>query len=317
MTALTWSPTINFVRQTIANEGRLRLIVAPFIKIDALRELVDECKDVSDLQVVVRWQPADLVTGVSDVEIYPFLREKGVALFRHPSIHLKLLVYNQSLAFHTSGNVTQKGLGLTDKGNVEVGCPVTLDHGDWDELLNVLALSEEVDEQMYDQALQYSRENKREVGKLPELNLHPAQSKRFSLDSLPASESPETLFRFYSGEPDARQSLDDSPAFVHDLMLFAIPKGLEGPDFFALLEANFKASEFIQAMVSFIRSEESARFGAVNSWIAENCSDTPRPYRRDVKTTTRRLYTWLEYFYEEVSWDTPNYSMVVYWNRSD
>lgn len=317
MTALTWSPTIDFVRQMIASEGRLRLVVAPFIKLDALRELVEECEDVSDLQVVVRWHPADLVTSVSDVEIYPFLKDKGVALFRHSSIHLKLLVFNQSFAFHTSGNVTRKGLGLAERGNVEVGCLVTLDDGDWSELLNVLALSEEVDEHMYEQALQYSKENQREVGHLPELNLCPAQSKKFSLDSLPATESPETLFRFYSGEPDARQSLDDSPAFVHDLILFAIPKGLDRLSFFDLLEANFKASEFIQALVAFIQTEESARFGAINSWISENCSDTPRPYRRDIKTTTRRLYTWLEFFYAEISWDTPNYSMVVYWNRSD
>jgi hypothetical protein len=79
MTALTWSPTIEFVRQTIANEGQLRLIISPFIKIDALRELVEECEDTSQLQVVVRWTSSDLAAGVSDVEIYPYLKERKIA----------------------------------------------------------------------------------------------------------------------------------------------------------------------------------------------------------------------------------------------
>ena len=63
-TALVWSPTVDFVRQTIANEGQLRLIIAPFIKLEALMTLVDACEDISPLQVVVRWQPGDLVSGV-------------------------------------------------------------------------------------------------------------------------------------------------------------------------------------------------------------------------------------------------------------
>lgn len=316
MTALTWSPTIEFVRQTIADEGQLRLVISPFIKLDALRELIDECSDTTELQVVVRWQPSDLVAGVSDVEIYPYLKEKEIALFRHTSIHLKLLVYNRSLAFHTSGNVTRKGLGLAPRNNVEIGCPVTLERGDWSNLLGLLALSEEVDDHMYDQALKYAQDNKRSIEGLPPLNLTPAKAKEFSRNSLPASESPEQLYKFYAGEVALDRSLDESPEFVHDLMLYSIPNGLDEERFFSMLGEHFKSSPFTKSLVEFIREQGSARFGAVNGWITEKCSDSPRPYRRDLKTTTRHLYEWLAYFYDEITWDTPNYSMVIYWNAN-
>lgn len=315
MTALTWSPTIEFVRQTIADEGQLRLIIAPFIKIDALRDLVDECDDTSQLQVVVRWTRRDLVAGVSDVEIYPYLKERKIALFRHPSIHLKLLVYNQSLAFHTSSNVTRKGLGLALQSNVEIGCPVTLEPGDWINLRGLLSTSQEVDDHMYEQARKYVQENKKPLGGLPPLTLTPAKEKQFSRDALPASESPELLYRFYSGELATDQLLDESPEFVHDLMLYSIPNGLSEADFFSKLEDAFRAQPFIMSLVQFIRESRSARFGAVNAWITENCSDSPRPYRRDLKTTTRHLYNWLSYFYDEITWNTPNYSMVIYWKE--
>jgi hypothetical protein len=305
---------MEFVRQTLANEGKLRLIVSPFIKVDALRELIDECKDTSQLQVVVRWLAGDLTAGVSDVEIYPYLQGKDIALFRHTSIHLKLLVYNRSLAFHTSGNITKKGLGLAPHSNVEIGCPVTLEDGDWRNLLGLLATSEEIDDQMYEQALKYVTDNKRPIESPPPLILTPVAQKEFSWVSLPASKDPTQLYQFYSNELSSNGGLEDTPEFIHDLMLFSMPGGLSEPDFFAILRKNFKNNSFIISLAGFIRKSGSARFGAVNKWITQNCSDTPRPYSRDLKTTTNHLYNWLSYFYDEITWDTPNYSMVIYWN---
>jgi hypothetical protein len=313
MSALTWSPTIEFVRNTIANQGQLRLLIAPFIKLDALRQLIEVCQDTSQLQVIVRWTGKDLVTGVSDIEIYPYLREKGIALFRHESIHLKLFVYSKSLAFHTSGNITLRGLGLSPQHNLEIGCPILLEDGDWKELYGLLAGSQEIDEQMYEQALAYTQNNRQPQPEIPTMILRPAKEKAFSKDSLPACENPELLYDFYSGRLDTDRLADGPAEFVHDLITYSIPKGLDRNEFFTLLGANFKSSPFIEALVSHIRTERTLRFGAVNAWIAENCSDSPRPFRRDLKTTTRHLYNWLSYFFDEIRWDQPNVSMIIYW----
>ena len=313
-TALIWSPTVDFVRQTIAEEKQLFLIIAPFVKLDALTNLVDACEDISHLQVVVRWQASDLVSGVSDVEIYPYLKEKGVSLFRHSSIHLKMLVFNHSLAFHTSGNVTKKGLGLISAGNIEIGCSVHLEDGDWINLLALLSQSLEVDDSVYEQAKTYVLDNAEEPDPLPPMILKSSENKEFSKSALPASESPEVLYQFYSANTGSRQKMQEAAECIHDIVTYSIPSGLDEPAFYTCLGESFKSHPFIADLVTHIQSEESVRFGAVNAWITERCSDSPRPYRRDLKTTTRHLYSWLEFYYDKISWDTPNYSMVIYWD---
>lgn len=315
--SLVWSPTVDFVRQAIADEKRLRLIVAPFIKLGALKELIEACEDISELEVVVRWQAGDLVAGVSDVEIYPYLKELGVPLFRHTSIHLKLLVFNQLLAFHSSGNVTMKGLGLVPNGNIEIGCSVTLGPADWRNLFRLLGNSQKVDDAMYEQAKAYALTNTQDHEPLPPMNLQPADMKEFSKNALPTSENPAALFDFYSKQPDGEADIEESVQFIHDIVTYEVPDGLDKSEFFSELELKFKTHPFISKLVEHIRSNGSLSFGAVNAWITDNCSDTPRPYRRDLKTTTRHLYDWLSYFFDEVTWDTPNYSMVIYWNKEE
>ena len=315
MNALTWSPTIDCIRRTLASEGHLRLIVSPFIKLQALRALIRECKDTSQLQVVVRWQPSDLLNGATDPSIYPFLRDKGIPLFRHKSIHLKLFVFNRSLAFHTSGNVTSRGLGLVPRGNLEIGCLVTLKADDWTNLFGLLSLSEEIDDQMFQQAQQFVEENRHLRESLPPMNLYPAKKKEFSTQSLPACESPQLLYKFYSDKLfSADDWLDESPEFIHDLLLYSVPPGLNESHFYSTLEKNFMANSFTKSMVNYLRSQGSISFGAVTAWLANTCADSPRPYRRDLKTITRHLYNWLAFFYSEISWKRPKYSMVLYWN---
>ena len=314
-TALVWSPTVDFVRQTIAEEKQLLLIVAPFIKLDALTNLVDACDDISQLQVVVRWQATDLVSGVSDVEIYPYLRDKGIPLFRHSSIHLKMLVFNHSLAFHTSGNITRKGLGLISAGNVEIGCSLHLEDGDWFNLLKLLAESLEVDENVYEQAKTYVCDNAKDPDPLSPMILKSSEDKEFSKNALPATESPEVLYQFYSAKMDPRQKMQEAAECTHDIVVYSIPSGLDEAEFYVFLGKSFKSHPFIAELVAYIQSAESIRFGAINAWITDRCSDTPRPYRHDLKTTTKHLYNWLASYYDEVTWDTPNYSMVIYWNN--
>ena len=67
-----------------------------------------------------------------------------------------------------------------------------------------------------------------------------------------------------------------------------------------------------------IKNERSARFGQVNEWITELCSDKPTPYRWELKSSTNKLYDWLDYFFDEISWDVPGrHSQVIYWDESN
>jgi hypothetical protein len=143
--------------------------------------------------------------------------------------------------------------------------------------------------------------------------LKPAEEKEFSKASLPTSESPVSLFKFYSGQMDQDHDAEELAEYVHDIVAYSIPEGLNEADFFDELGSSFKNHPFVSELVEYIRNEGSLPFGAVKAWIAKHCSDTPRPYPRDLIKTTRHLYDWLSYFFDEITWDTPNYSMVIYW----
>ena len=81
-TQLVWSPICTFLQKQIQQKRQLRLLIAPYARLDALKALVEMCEDTSHLKLVVRWSGKDIISGVTDLEIYPYLKEKRI-------VHLK------------------------------------------------------------------------------------------------------------------------------------------------------------------------------------------------------------------------------------
>jgi len=312
-TQLIWSPIYTFLQEQIQQKGQLRLLIAPFARLDALKTLVEMCDDISHLKLIVRWSGKDIISGITDLDIYPYLKEKRIPLYFNPSIHLKLYVFDNACAFHSSGNVTQKGLGLVTKSNVEIGCMVRLNPDDWRHIYDVLQESSRVDDIMYEKAVEYLQDNDEAPHSIPHLDLQPSQDKQFSILSLPASPNPENLHAYYaSGHVEGE---DMVPAYIHDLILYDIHHNLSRDVFFEELKEKFTTHPFVQAIVNLIRSEKSARFGLVKEWLQNHCSDKPTPYRWELTKNTQCLYSWLEYFFDEITWDRPNYSMILRWEN--
>lgn len=270
--------------------------------------------------MITRWSARDILARVSDLSIYPYLKKRRVPLYVHSSIHLKLFVFDTAVAFHTSGNITQRGLGTSPRANVEIGCLVELQRRDWEHIYGILQRSVRVDDAVCERAIEYLRANEQESSVAPLLRLEPMQDKEFSVLSLPASEHPEQLYSVCldaTNGVDTEQAQGDvAAACAHDLILYHVPEGLDRQAFFDTLKQHFRSHPFVLAIVRFIREHKSARFGLVNEWLQRECSDKPTPYRWELKRNTRILYTWLEYFFDEISWDRPNYSMVLRWQEN-
>ena len=195
---------------------------------------------------------------------------------------------------------------------------VKLQQNDWKHIYSILQESLHVDDTVYEQALEYLRTNKQETSTVPPLALEPTDNREFSILSLPASEGPEQLYSFYATAADNDQEQPagkDVAACAHDLILYEIPEGLDRQGFLGTLKKQFKSHAFVLAVVSLIKTEQSARFGLVNEWLQSECSDKPTPYRWELKRNTRILYDWLEYFYDEITWDRPNHSQVIRWHE--
>lgn len=311
---LVWTPIYQHIVRKTQEHTKLVLMISPFIKRTALNQLLDHCENTTDLKIIVRWDKSDIVSQVSDLEIYEDLKERSIPLYRHPKIHLKLLVFNQNWAFSTSGNITQKGLGLTDDSNIEVGVQTRLEVKDWINIQTLLTEATLIDDVIYKRACEYRDSHAEEHDSLPTLDLEYDNDANFSRLSLPAIQSPEQLYEIYKDPNKYQNEGDLYCAFVHDIVLYEIDMGLDHDAFFDQLRMHFKSHPFIKAISSFIEEKRSVGFGEMNNWITTNCSDKPTPYRWELKSSTNRLYDWLAYYFEEISWNRKNYSQIIHWN---
>ena len=310
--SIIWSPILATLSQSLDNGEGLSAVIAPFIKIDALSKILE--LPVSDeLTVITRWRPEEILKGVSDLEIYPLLKTRGIPLYIHNSIHLKLFLFDSDRAFCSSANVTSMGLGLGQHGNLEAGALVPLQMEDFLALKDLRDAGRLVTDEIYEAYKACIAEAEEIEVTLPTLTLPDEAEQKFLLSMLPATESPEKLWELYSGLESVMLSKEDRHRLVHDLCAYNLPMGLSRGDLDTHLGEGFRSNPFIQEVVALIKQEGSIRFGGVNDFIHRTCRDVPLPYRWEIKSTTAYLYNWLAYYYTEITWGRPNHSQVAYW----
>ncbi len=313
--ALTWTPVYAALESQIRLGDDLVLIMAPFIKLAALQKLHETQSANIPIKIVCRWRAEDLLAGVSDIDLFPYLDRLGSQIYIHPDIHLKLYIFQSNLAFNTSGNLTLSGLGYSPQSNIEVGSMVHLAVEDWHQIYRVIHNSRRVDAGVFERLKTF-------LGNQPAKhlsNMYPpdifGERKLFTIASLPAMETPLRFIAFYQNPNDPSVSPETLRQGIHDRDIYGIAPNLPAETLEAHLGAAFRATPFVSAFVAHLKSERSLHFGAVNAWIHQQCEDVPLPYRWEIKDNTRIFYNWLAHFFDEITWDRPNYSQVIYWNH--
>jgi len=96
-------------------------IVAPFIKVNALRSLLDVLNENVLVRCTTRWRPREVAAGVSDPEILDVLEKRGNStLSVVDELHAKLY-FAGDRCLAGSANVTRAGFGESaGGGNIEV-----------------------------------------------------------------------------------------------------------------------------------------------------------------------------------------------------
>ena len=313
---LVWSPVYRVLEERIKGGDDIILLIVPFIKLAALKQLHWVQTNKVRLKVVCRWHPDELLRGVSDVEIFPYLKTVGCELYFNSDIHLKLYVFGSNNAFNTSANLTLRGLGYTEKPNIEIGNFIALTPGDWENIYRVIAASRQVDDAIYASYKKFVDENQLSgLDRLP-IDLLGAP-KAYTIASLPATETPTKLAQFYIAQEHAECDPEEVRRAIHDLVTFKIPVGLTATDFNRKLGDAFLKTPFVKDFIAELKTEGSLRFGAVNDWIHQRCEDVPLPYRWEIKENTHIFYDWLAHYIPEITWDRPRHSQVIYWKKSE
>lgn len=122
---MEWDParTGRSVEAILAREDGPIIVIAPFVKAEALRRLCAE----SDVPVTLytRWMPHEVAAGISDLEVLDLILDTGGQIRLHPRLHAKAYLRG-STALVGSANTTLRGLGFRDPAAVELVVPVEL-----------------------------------------------------------------------------------------------------------------------------------------------------------------------------------------------
>ena len=266
-------------------------IYAPYIKYDILKHLLTNVKNCHS--VCVRWQPNDLISGASDLEIYQICKDKNIPLFMNNRLHLKVYLRNYSEVFLTSANISSRALNIPENQwfNYEVGNIVTgISLADKAYFSFIDSQSVLITDDLYDsiklQLMDLQESNRDEEFVISELN-----NAGFLISALPLTESPELLFQIYSAEMDFDVSMLNLAA--HDIGLYNIRTGLNELDFFRCLKTNFFKHPFIKLLISNIIKKDEMFFGEVKEFIHQNCADVPLPRKWEITDNIKILYSWL------------------------
>ena len=194
-------------------------IIAPFIKVQALRWLIDVIAPDVHVRCVTRWLPEEVAEGVSDPLIIYDLKERGnYVLTLVDNLHAKIYIADkQCLA--GSVNTTHKGFGDVNDHNIEILVASTTDDP------NIKYTLSEIDKVEKIATIEMAEKIMMLATSLPQQDLFDVTKVWF-----PLSNKPDGAFKFYSNIPEGYLS-EPERLLIADLERANIPSGLSEPEF--------------------------------------------------------------------------------------
>ena len=282
----------------LGGAGSEATIVAPFMKAGVMRKVVENLVSGVELTCITRWHPHEIKAGVSDLEIWDVLQTYEPAkLLLIPTLHAKFYRADDRYAIG-SANLTNAALGWSMRPNIELLIFGEIDSSlrEWESCL--LSQAIEVDESLV-------RYFERLVDDLPATEFVltdqiPSIENSTDPESvvsipevgswLPTTRYPELLYVAYSGRIE-EMSLGAREAAIHDLLVLAVPQGLDEPGFRASVSATMLQMPLIREIDHFLT--QPRRFGAVRDFLR---SLSKYPGERDPSTDWQTVMRWFRYF---------------------
>ena len=296
LTKLYHSPLFEDIRKYFehCDSDHTIFLFVPYIKTNVLEKLLDAIPN--KVVIVTTWKPKDIQFGSSEVALYPFCKERNIALYVNENLHLKVYSVGLCSGMIATGNISHRGL-LPD-GNYEAA--TMLEQFTVEDRLffeKIRTESRLVDDTMYEELKQWSEENKLDVPELVPLQdiISAPKENDFLISALPMTESVDKLIAGYVRISKGENPSDDSvvsACIFHDLVNYGISSGLGTERFIEELTRKFFEHPFIQKIDEFIAPK--AHFGSIKVWIHNNCTTVPVPSRRELTGNVKVLLEWFE-----------------------
>lgn len=190
-------------------------IIAPFITVSGIEPILSALPPDRMLEVITRWRPDEVASGVSDPHVFDLVSERGGAVTLHPVVHAKAYIAG-ARALVGSANVTSNGLGWQRAGAVEILIEAAADDPALTSLLAVLrATSASAVEADRDAVLAAAT-------MLPPAPVRRSTEATDRVDWLPTYRPPDVLWRVYDGQREESVAELVRP----ELVALGVPTGL-------------------------------------------------------------------------------------------
>ena len=294
---LIQSPLFDTIHDYFASASgtkKTAYVIAPYIKSDILEKLLENVD--TPIIVITSWRPEDLIHGSSDVEVYKICQKIGAKLYIHNNIHLKMYSIDLDDAILSTANISRRGLGIdVDSPSVECATMINnLSNNDRMYLAYIRNDAVLVNDDMYSWVKIWLLKQDA-IHAIVDVNdiLDMMNNKNsFLISALPMSRSVDEFMRCYHDIENNNiiEDVEVRNCAFHDIANYSIPKKLSVDDLRIYLKNSFFNHSFIMKIDDFIKDGE--HFGAIKSWIHDNCVDVPIPSRRELTSNVQVLLDW-------------------------
>ena len=300
----------NYFEKTIPT-NQIFLYV-PYIKRKILEKLLEDVENT--VTIITTWHPNDLLTGSSELKLYPFCKERGITLYINNKIHLKVYSVNLTSAIIGSGNISQRG--LMPNGNYEAATFLeSISNEDRMYFEKIKKESLLITDNIYDELKEwYENQSPQKINETKLEDIVQISKKDYFLTSaLPMTRNVDELIEGYikiNSGSEPSENPETTACVYHDLANYSIESGLSKEEFLKILKTQFFSHPFILKIDEFINPE--AYFGRIKEWIHSNCTDVPLPRRWELTENVQTLYDWFEKLGDgKYVVDRPNHSQRI------
>ena len=266
----------------IKNASKIELFSA-FIKEDTLKKITKDISKSTDVKIVARWKYEDLVSKVSDLEVYNLCKSKNWAFGIDLNMHQKVYRFDESTVLLGSNNLTSSGLALHNNHNIEAGVKLEIKNQEifLEYYKNVVWLDDILFEKL-----------KKEISSFKPKKTNQDWSKEIK-DLLIKPINFLYTYDFPHGPPEEKENIE----------------------FMQLINKDFKKS-FLKSriymwVIESLRNSDKNEYTSFG-WFSKKAHDSiiniPPPKRRDVKRLLENLFKWIVKYSDDIEIITHNKS---------
>jgi hypothetical protein len=219
---------------------------SPYTKTGIVKKLEIPNDISSQVIFVCRWKLDDILSGATDIGVYPLLKDQGVRVLLHPNLHAKYYRFDNRI-LTGSANLTSNGLLNDENGSLEALTVLARSQSTRNFESKILQESIEVDDELYSEYFEF-------------LDAHTMPVKLGEVDVYwPSFASFEEAWSIYK---DDQSSINLKP--------LGFPPALEKHKLKKFMKLRLKEFSNINRIEKFLTSGiDGRRFGEVRALIRE------------------------------------------------